>query len=317
MAESADYESYENYDDSEVGQQTDQNFKRPYHENRNDGSGYGPPKRRRQEGGIEMRCLIPSKFAGAIIGKGGMNIKELRESFSAQVFLPDAQAPERVLKVKGSPESCGNVLLKVLPQIEDVRQDGEDYQQDQDSFQQRATIKLLVHQSQAGGIIGTKGTRIKELREKTGATIKVHQDCAGNSTDRICNISGSHEVISNCITMIMELLENIPPKGPVFDFDPNMEQQFGGGGYDDYSGGFGGGYEGYRGGFGGGFSRPPRGGFGGGGFRGGRGGFGGGRGGRGRYGDRDGGRGRGGRGGYRGGRGGTRGRGNGGGNGFE
>lgn len=34
-------------------------------------------------------------------------------------------------------------------------------------------MKVLVHESHAGAVIGRGGSRIKELREKTGAQLKV------------------------------------------------------------------------------------------------------------------------------------------------
>ena len=46
-----------------------------------------------------VRFLIPAKAAGAVIGKAGLNIKELREQFKAHIAIPDAPAPERVVKV--------------------------------------------------------------------------------------------------------------------------------------------------------------------------------------------------------------------------
>ena len=35
-------------------------------------------------------------------------------------------------------------------------------------------LRLLIHQSIVGGIIGKSGSKIKEIRENTGANIKVH-----------------------------------------------------------------------------------------------------------------------------------------------
>ena len=43
---------------------------------------------------------------------------------------------------------------------------------------------MLVHQSHAGAIIGKQGSKIKELREQTGAQIKVFQECCPLSSDR-------------------------------------------------------------------------------------------------------------------------------------
>jgi heterogeneous nuclear ribonucleoprotein K len=46
-------------------------------------------------------------------------------------------------------------------------------------------IRILIHQSMAGAIIGRKGEKIKELREQTGANLKVFSECAPMSTDRV------------------------------------------------------------------------------------------------------------------------------------
>lgn len=215
----------------------DQGTKRSFDEH-DDGHNMPHKKIRRQDSRIEMRCLVPSKTAGGIIGKGGCNIKDMRETFNALIQIPDSNSPERVLQVRASPESCGEILLRVLPTIND-NGSGRFRPGEVTSM----SIKLLVHQSQAGGIIGVKGYKIKELREKTGAAIKVHQECAPNSTDRICIISGTPDVISQCVVFIMELLGTTPPKGPVQNFDPAFDNQNGGmndGFGGDFRGGFGG-----------------------------------------------------------------------------
>ncbi|XP_046688619.1 heterogeneous nuclear ribonucleoprotein K homolog, partial [Homalodisca vitripennis] len=51
-------------------------------------------------------------------------------------------------------------------------------------------IRMLVHQSQAGCIIGKGGLKVKELREKTGARIKIYTNCCPDSTDRVVQITG-------------------------------------------------------------------------------------------------------------------------------
>jgi hypothetical protein len=47
-------------------------------------------------------------------------------------------------------------------------------------------VKVLVHQSHAGAIIGRAGSKIKELREQTQCRFKVFQECCPMSTDRVC-----------------------------------------------------------------------------------------------------------------------------------
>jgi heterogeneous nuclear ribonucleoprotein K len=46
-------------------------------------------------------------------------------------------------------------------------------------------VKLLIHSSMAGAIIGRGGEKIKELREQTSANLKVFSEPAPMSTDRV------------------------------------------------------------------------------------------------------------------------------------
>jgi heterogeneous nuclear ribonucleoprotein K len=254
-------------------------------------------KKRRGEGPhVELRILLASKNAGAIIGKGGSNIKRLRSDFKAGVTVPDSSGPERILTVGANLGTVSEILLEVIPLL-------EDYQQYKD-LDFECDIRMLVHQSQAGCIIGRAGFKIKELREETGANIKVYSQCAPQSTERVVQVTGQPTTVINCITTIFELLQSAPPKGFSSPYDPHNYDEY----YAEEYGGFtiadssrrgggmgrGGGRGGGRGSFsrGGGMDRDY-----GGGMRSGRGGRGGGMGGMGMGGMGGGMRGRGGHGG--------------------
>ena len=45
-------------------------------------------------------------------------------------------------------------------------------------------VRLLIHQSIVAGIIGKQGSKIKEIRENTGAHIKVGDDVQHSTVDR-------------------------------------------------------------------------------------------------------------------------------------
>nr|XP_039267431.1 heterogeneous nuclear ribonucleoprotein K-like isoform X1 [Styela clava] len=209
--------------------------------------------RRYSEGGgrVELRLLIPISAAGAIIGKGGSNIREMREQYNASVQIPDSRGVERV--VNTSAFDIGD-LSRLCGRIAECVHSERPHSKSQE-------VRMLVHKSQAGTIIGTKGLKIKELRETTGASIKVFQDCCPNSTDRICQIRGANDLIINSVRIILQMLEDAPPKGMVQRYDPNclmmggMEDMYEYGGFsgehDDFGGG-GRGMGGGRGGFGGG-----------------------------------------------------------------
>jgi len=176
------------------------------------------PKRRRGEGPrIEMRILMQSKNAGAIIGKGGSNINRLRNDYKASVTVPDSNGPERVLSIGAELGTVLDMLLEVLPEMEDQRNKRSDSESE---------VRMIVHQSQAGCIIGRSGFKVKELREKTGANIKVYSVCCPNSTDRVVAITGKPKVVVGCIEEIIELLQQAPPKGPMNPYDPSYSDEF-------------------------------------------------------------------------------------------
>ncbi|XP_072038598.1 heterogeneous nuclear ribonucleoprotein K-like isoform X2 [Amphiura filiformis] len=219
-----------------------------------------------------LRVLIYSKNAGAIIGKGGNTIKGLRSKYNANVTVPDCSGPERILTIAGDQEDAINCLMDIVPTWEEYKQ-----QNPNDDFE--VEVRMLVHQSQAGAVIGRAGFKIKEFRETTGCNIKVFSEQCPHSTDRVVMMKGKTSVVAKCMKAINELLQVTPIKGPSQLYDPyNYDENFSFeyGGYSFPAPGVGGGYGG-GGGFGGGRGGGGRGR----GMRGGGGGFGGGRGGRG------------------------------------
>ncbi|XP_014773078.1 heterogeneous nuclear ribonucleoprotein K-like [Octopus bimaculoides] len=168
---------------------------------------------------IDVRVLLQSKNAGAIIGKGGNNIKRLRNDFKANITVPDCSGPERILTVSTDLETALECLLDIIPSLEEYKQykNGQDFD---------CEVRILVHQSQAGCIIGRAGFKVKELREKTGANIKIYSLCCPQSTDRVVAMSGHPPVVTDCIRHIYQLLEAAPPKGVIEPYDPHNFEEF-------------------------------------------------------------------------------------------
>uniref|UniRef100_A0AAR2KUX2 Heterogeneous nuclear ribonucleoprotein K n=1 Tax=Pygocentrus nattereri TaxID=42514 RepID=A0AAR2KUX2_PYGNA len=163
---------------------------------------------------VELRVLLQSKNAGAVIGKGGKNIKALRTDYNASVSVPDSSGPERILSVSADIETIGEILLKIIPTLEEYQHyNGIDFD---------CELRLLIHQSLAGGIIGVKGAKIKELRENTQTTIKLFQECCPHSTDRVVLVGGKPKRVVECIKVILELTSEAPIKGRAQPYDPNF-----------------------------------------------------------------------------------------------
>uniref|UniRef100_A0A3P8QCF2 Heterogeneous nuclear ribonucleoprotein K n=1 Tax=Astatotilapia calliptera TaxID=8154 RepID=A0A3P8QCF2_ASTCA len=163
---------------------------------------------------VELRILLQSKNAGAVIGKGGKNIKALRTDYKASVSVPDSSGPERILSISADIETVGEILLKIIPTLEEYQQyNGMDFD---------CELRLLIHQSLAGSIIGVKGAKIKELRENTKTSIKLFQECCPQSTDRVVLVGGKTERVVECIKTMLELISEAPIKGRTQPYDPNF-----------------------------------------------------------------------------------------------
>uniref|UniRef100_A0A8D1USZ3 Heterogeneous nuclear ribonucleoprotein K n=1 Tax=Sus scrofa TaxID=9823 RepID=A0A8D1USZ3_PIG len=163
---------------------------------------------------VELRILLQSKNAGAVIGKGGKNIKALRTDYNASVSVPDSSGPERILSISADIETIGEILKKIIPTLEEYQHyKGSDFD---------CELRLLIHQSLAGGIIGVKGAKIKELRENTQTTIKLFQECCPQSTDRVVLIGGKPDRDVECIKIILDLISESPIKGRAQPYDPNF-----------------------------------------------------------------------------------------------
>jgi heterogeneous nuclear ribonucleoprotein K len=192
----------------------------------------GGPKRYRvdpynealADGKFELRLLIPNKAAGAVIGKGGENIKALREKYdNCQISVPDKNSPERVLAMITKLEMIEQLFTDILAKLAEEQRREKTPDLD---------VRMLVHHSHAGAIIGRGGSKIKELREQTRSQIKVHQECCPMSTDRVVQINTSQENMPAAVKAIIDFMREIPIKGAQkpYDsacYDPRMAYAYG------------------------------------------------------------------------------------------
>ncbi|XP_038625608.1 heterogeneous nuclear ribonucleoprotein K isoform X12 [Tachyglossus aculeatus] len=119
-----------------------------------------------------------------------------------------------ILSISADIETIGEILKKIIPTLEEYQHyKGSDFD---------CELRLLIHQSLAGGIIGVKGAKIKELRENTQTTIKLFQECCPHSTDRVVLIGGKPDRVVECIKIILDLISESPIKGRAQPYDPNF-----------------------------------------------------------------------------------------------
>lgn len=163
---------------------------------------------------LTVRMVMQGKEVGSIIGKKGDNIKKFREESGAKINISDGSCPERIVTITGSLDSINRAFTMICKKFE------EDLQNTPTVPKPPVTLRLVVPASQCGSLIGKGGSKIKEIRESTGASIQVASEMLPNSTERAVTISGTADAIIQCIQSICSIMLESPPKGATIPYRP-------------------------------------------------------------------------------------------------
>eukprot|EP00440_Ansanella_granifera_P072884 gb/GFBE01079095.1/.p1 GENE.gb/GFBE01079095.1/~~gb/GFBE01079095.1/.p1 ORF type:complete len:580 (+),score=132.60 gb/GFBE01079095.1/:1-1740(+) len=143
------------------------------------------------------KLLVPGRAAGAVIGKQGSTLKQMRESTGAQIeVVPQERTmhfpQERVVILKGNLACRSAAMTQVLQAA--FERDG-----------QGVFLKMLVSSGAAGGVIGRQGSNLKAIRETSGLNVQVErEEIAG---ERMVTANGPMEAVLNAAHMVMESAE--------------------------------------------------------------------------------------------------------------
>ncbi|XP_018021637.1 poly(rC)-binding protein 3 isoform X3 [Hyalella azteca] len=174
---------------------------------------------------LSMRLLMQGKEVGSIIGKKGEIVKRFREESGAKINISDGSCPERVVTVTGTTEAIFAAFKLICAKFEEFL--GQMYQNNSSmgGSGQRPpiTLRLIVPASQCGSLIGKSGSKIKEIREVTGASIQVASEMLPNSTERAVTVSGTAEAITQCVYHICCVMLESPPKGATIPYRPKPQ----------------------------------------------------------------------------------------------
>ncbi|XP_042143982.1 poly(rC)-binding protein 3-like isoform X3 [Ixodes scapularis] len=173
---------------------------------------------------LTVRLIMQGKEVGSIIGKKGDNIKKFREESGAKINISDGSCPERIVTVTGSTEAILKAFSLIARKFEEAAAVGPTLQELQSNGSHLpkppVTLRLIVPASQCGSLIGKGGSKIKEIREVTGASIQVASEMLPNSTERAVTVSGTADAITKCIYQICCVMMESPPKGATIPYRP-------------------------------------------------------------------------------------------------
>ncbi|XP_059399060.1 poly(rC)-binding protein 4-like isoform X2 [Carassius carassius] len=168
---------------------------------------------------LTLRLLMHGKEVGSIIGKKGETVKRIREESSARINISEGSCPERIITITGATECVFRAFTMITIKLEEdlaaLVANGTV------TSKPPVTLRLVIPASQCGSLIGKGGSKIKEIREKTGAQVQVAGDLLPNSTERGVTISGSQEAIIQCVKLICTVILESPPKGATIPYRPS------------------------------------------------------------------------------------------------
>jgi len=171
------------------------------------------------DGKDRLRFLVQGRFCGAIIGKGGENIKRMRSEYGCTIKVQDTKS-EGVLTLSGDRDSCASVFKEVLPLIPEAPYPVM-AKKEKSAFE----VNFLVQADRVGSVIGKGGQRIKEIRDESNCRITAYQDRLPGSNERIVAIGGEDEsCVLAAFDIILKQLDEYPLRKETIYYDPKNSE---------------------------------------------------------------------------------------------
>uniref|UniRef100_A0A8C6Z405 Poly(rC)-binding protein 3-like n=1 Tax=Nothoprocta perdicaria TaxID=30464 RepID=A0A8C6Z405_NOTPE len=170
------------------------------------------------EGGLNVTLTIRLLMHGKVKCCKGETVKKMREESGARINISEGSCPERIVTITGPTDAIFKAFSMIALKFEeDIN---ASMTNSSVTSKPPVTLRLVVPASQCGSLIGKGGSKIKEIRESTGAQVQVAGDMLPNSTERAVTISGTPDAIIQCVKQICVVMLESPPKGATIPYRP-------------------------------------------------------------------------------------------------
>lgn len=143
------------------------------------------------ENSYSLSVPIFKQFHKNIIGKGGANIKKIREECNTKIDLPAENSNSEMIVITGKKENCEAARNRILA-----------VQKEQANISEmEVSIPSKLHNS----LIGAKGRFIRSIMEECGG-VHIHFPTEGSGSDTV-TIRGSAEEVDKAKKQLMQLAE--------------------------------------------------------------------------------------------------------------
>jgi len=142
---------------------------------------------------------VARKIMGRVIGKQGATIKEIRQESGASIDTEDVSDATCEFKISGKPEAVQKAKQMILDIVDKTAAGpgiGEKIDGDADEILEFPAVVT-------GRLIGAKGVKIHEVRNKSGAKVQIEK---GDEKCKV-HISGTSEQIESARAMMTKIAE--------------------------------------------------------------------------------------------------------------
>ncbi|CAF1124334.1 unnamed protein product [Rotaria sordida] len=143
-----------------------------------------------QSNDYPLRILVPSDSVGAIIGKQGSTVKQIKQTARAKIDVnknESLHSQERMIIIRGQQDNCIQACREILRiMYEDAKNKNKSNE---------IILKVLAHNNFIGRIIGKGGNIINTIKKETDTNITVSSINELNSynTERVISIKGEFD----------------------------------------------------------------------------------------------------------------------------
>lgn len=151
---------------------------------------------------IQLHFVVPERLAGAVLGKGGAQMKQTAATAECKVSMTPREAgTERRAVVVGTYSQCvvaQNLLQEQI--LEAASAAGVPAAE--------VSVVFMIRREAAGALIGKQGDTLKKIRDESGARIQLQRKALEGQ--RPCILSGELQQVLQAEKAIYEVVKEIP-----------------------------------------------------------------------------------------------------------
>ncbi|KAI8876769.1 hypothetical protein K501DRAFT_231422, partial [Backusella circina FSU 941] len=170
-----------------------------------------------EEDQLTLRALVSTKEAGVIIGKGGRNVADLRDSTGVKAGVSKVVqgVHDRVLTVSGSLEAVAKAYSFIARTMAEnpisnnnsLPTSPTSPTTNTNTIQPMViTLRLLISHNLMGTVIGRQGAKIKHIQDISGVRMTASKTLLPQSTERVVEVRGTVEAIEQAVSEIGQCL---------------------------------------------------------------------------------------------------------------